>query len=74
MYQFLRFYYQNKSREFLNQKVLPYLLEAVKNSPERSGYYRYLSDYYLQVNKDVNTAKKYFDKSLELAPYTKNLK
>ncbi len=72
MFQYLSYYYNGKV-EFLDKKALPYLLDAIKKSPERSGYYKYLSDYYFQVKNDNENGQKYLKKSFELAPYTEKL-
>ena len=73
MYQYLKYYHRNINIGVFNMKVLPYLLKAIEKSPERAGYYRYLSDYYFEINDKVN-GEKYLQKSIELAPYTAKIK
>ncbi len=70
MYKYLLYIYRNP---LMAKKALPYLEKAIEKSPERSGYYKYLSEYYSNIEKDMEKSQKYLKKSIELAPYTEFL-
>lgn len=69
MYQYLMRKNFNQNPLMLRETVLPYLLKAIEKSPERSGYYFSLSNYYKLVDKNPDLSKKYLDIAIELAPY-----